>query len=136
MEPPSRAPRRLRVTALLLVAIHLAAATAPCPPPRDAVAAAAHAASARSADTESGGMEGHPAWCSGRTAAVWKAVCPCGCGDRPEALGSATGVGLALVSPVTTRLPAPPRAHPPLPLHAERMPEAPSLAIDHVPLPA
>lgn len=110
------------------------AAAMPCPPAAEAGAeATAHAHHEAAASHHHEGEAAPP--CHGAATAVWKAVCPCGCGSQAPLAGGAAALAWGIVS----------RAAPPLDVArpsarfasaALRTPRAPAHAIDHVPLPA
>jgi hypothetical protein len=132
----------MRSLPALLVLLYLASALTPCPEPRSRPGApgtfAAHAigrarlATSASGAASRGGIDAD-GWCRHREPRLnLVAVCPCGCGDRPQALGSPIGVGWALLT-----APAEPARPGVLPRHggvAARAPVGPPRAIDHVPL--
>lgn len=118
--------RQAPVIALLLVAAYLVGVSAPCPPRADAGHGRGHTATR---------MIGADGWCAGSGAATSvSAVCPCGCGEKPTALGARVGVALTAEAAEAVALATPDETVAFFDL--ARAPEPPVRAIDHVPLPA
>jgi hypothetical protein len=118
---------RANAIALLWMLAYLCAAATPCPAPDTAglLADAGHAVH-NELDPDD--------WCSISSKATFlAAVCPCGCDDRPAAVGARAGVGM-LAS--VARTPAVPDfADRVISVDPPRAPATPVRGIDHVPLP-
>lgn len=119
--------RRTHAIVLILGLAYLVGVAAPCPPP-----SVSHSGEHGHAATRLLGPDG---WCaaSGSATSV-SAVCPCGCEEKPVALGARVGVGLGFVCASAPL--APPAAGGLLRIDPQRAPAPPVRAIDHVPLPA
>jgi hypothetical protein len=134
-----RRSRAAHAIVVVLLGTVLAGALVPCPPAPGALDPMARAEVAQPAapdpDTVARQVAANDGWCRSAPRAVLVARCACGCGERPAALGSPVGLGVAMVSRVSLAL-SPPIAVGAVAGPAASAPCAPLLAIDHVPRPA